>query len=341
MRRPLRDPLLSPWQVAEMCGTTVDTVQHFAQTGTLRGHIVDGGWQFLLSDAQAFCDDWRNRHTRRRAGGGVVSPPPGPLRRAGGFGVDVLNVSASVVSLATAVGLDSNRAVGLTLAALNIVLATIHSSWSAARNRAREAAAASGQGARAATRRIGDWGFSLLRGLQVVCLLATVGFVAVAVASNSDRERLGRAVQPPPTETRVSLFFETPTPVNTVIPIILGPTPTNFAGFETRPPERPTDTPIPTMPPTVTPTPTVPPTVTPSPTVPVPTDTDGDGVPDDAPDNCREDPNPGQEDADGDGTGDACEVEEPSRPNPDEGVAIDPGGQVADPGDSGKDQDVE
>lgn len=47
-------------------------------------------------------------------------------------------------------------------------------------------------------------------------------------------------------------------------------------------------------------------------------DTDGDGVLDDAPDNCPLVPNPGQEDADNDGVGDACQGDEDGDNVPDE-----------------------
>lgn len=179
MRRPHGDPLLTIRQVAVMCGTNEETVRYFAQTAVLRGHVVGHEWEFLLSDAQPFCERWRNEKTRRWSGG-AGDAPQSPLRRAGGFGVDAINFGASVVSLAAAFGLDGNRVVGVALAAINLALGALHGVWSAIRNRARDATIADGAvDPDAVAWASGTGGLSPLRGLQVACLVATVGFVAV------------------------------------------------------------------------------------------------------------------------------------------------------------------
>jgi hypothetical protein len=303
-----------------MCGTTEDTIRHFAQTGVLRGHVVDGEWGVLLSDAQAFCDEWRNQKARRRAAGAIGIPRQSPVRRAGGFGLEVLNASASVVSLATAVGLDSNRAVGLALAALNMLLVAVRALWSVARRRSREEAVASGRvDPDAVGWESGDGGLSVLHRLQVVCLLATVGYVAVAASPpavqgranellEAPLNRLSEILEPPPTETPPATVRKTPTLVPTSVPIIWGPTPTNF--------------------PPIVPQPTEPATVTPTPKTPPPPDPDGDNVPNDGTDNCPDVANADQTDTDGNGAGDACDPV-PIRPLPPTvrgSEADDPGG---------------
>lgn len=182
MRRPHGDPLLSIRQVAVMCGTNEETVRYFAKTAVLRGHVVDNEWEFLPSDAQPFCEGWRNEKTRRWSGG-AGDAPQSPLRRAGGFGVDAINFGASVVSLAAAFGLDGNRAVGLALAAVNLALGALHRVWSAVRRRRQNEATVGGAvDPDAVAWASGTGGMFPLRGLQVACLVVTAGFAAVTVS---------------------------------------------------------------------------------------------------------------------------------------------------------------
>ena len=182
MRRPHGDPLLTTQQVAEMCGTTEDTIRHFAERGDLVGHLSGTAWEFPLSEAQRFCEARRGNRAPRGTAGPSGPPRPSPVRRAGGVGLEVLNASASVVSLATAVGLDSNRAIGFALAAVNMLLVALRKVWTAIRRRARERAIADGRADPAEAWRAGGGGLALLTGLQVVCLAATVAFLAVVAA---------------------------------------------------------------------------------------------------------------------------------------------------------------
>ena len=182
MKRLQGDPLLTIRQVAVMCGTNEETIRYFAQTAVLRGHVVGNGWEFLLSDAQPFCEAWRNEKTRRWSAAGGEAPQS-PLRRAGGFGINAINFGASVVSLAAAFGLDGNRAVGVALAGLNAALAAFHGVWGALRGRGRDAAAADTSVDPDAVAWASGNGSSFpLRGLQVACLVATVGFVVVTAS---------------------------------------------------------------------------------------------------------------------------------------------------------------
>jgi hypothetical protein len=165
-----------------MCGTNEETICYFAQTAVLRGHVVGNGWEFLLSDAQPFCEAWRNEKTRRWSSEGGEAPQS-PLRRAGGFGIDAINFGASVVSLAAAFGLDGNRAVGVALAALNAALAAFHGVWAAVRRSGRyETTADTAVDPDAVAWASGDGSSFPLRGLQVACLVTTVGFVAVTAS---------------------------------------------------------------------------------------------------------------------------------------------------------------
>src|SRR5829696_9680969 len=122
MRRPHGDPLLTTRQVAEMCGTTDDTIRHFADQGDLVGHLSGTAWEFPLSEAQRFCASRRGNRAPGWTAGPSGPPRPSPVRRAGGVGLEALNATASVVSLAMAVGLDSNRVIGFALAGLNLLL---------------------------------------------------------------------------------------------------------------------------------------------------------------------------------------------------------------------------
>jgi hypothetical protein len=100
MRRFDGAPHLTTRDVAELCGAAESTVQYSARVGTLRGRKVSNRWQFESNEAYRFCDEWIHEKEKRRRRAGFGWRIRKGVQRTGSRVVGLLNLVASVVSLA-------------------------------------------------------------------------------------------------------------------------------------------------------------------------------------------------------------------------------------------------
>ena len=183
MRRPHGDPFLTTRQVAVMCGTTEETVLYFAQAGSFAATSSASGWEFLLSDAQPFCEEWRTQKTAAlgRRGKRTVRAPArsdGRRVRTGPLNAAPRSSRWPPRSASTATG----RSVSPSPPSICC------SSPPCRRSRSSDVAKRLRWQAGGWTPTPSRWdpekGHFPVRGVQTACLLATVGFVAVTAASD-------------------------------------------------------------------------------------------------------------------------------------------------------------
>jgi hypothetical protein len=231
---------------------------------------VSNRWQFESTEAYRFCDEWIHEKEKRRRRAGFGWRIRKGVQRTGSRVVGLLNLVASVVSLATAVEFDRFSPAGLAVAVLNLVGA----GFGYVRTRIRRPAEKDvvyGEPVDADAvgwRRQGS-DLSFIQAVQLTALFAAFLYSGTVVALTTFDDGDGRSalvsLTPRPTRTptrmKTPAHTKTPRPTRTATQVSGGQRARTVA--PTRIPPAPTET----EPPTETPfDPTETPTETPSPT---------------------------------------------------------------------------
>jgi hypothetical protein len=303
------EPQLTTRQVAALCSTTESTIRYSARVGHLHGVKTGSGWRFDRVEAERFRDAWRIEKKKKSKKRLVTGPLRRKLHRLRIQGIGFINLSASIISLASVIQFDRFQLAGIGFAVLNFFAAVFHfvAFW---RRRPRDDDFVRDEPIDTAAI---DWyrygsGAPARQKWQTASVLTTAVFVGVVFGLGPGNAEVTDA---PVAATSTSVPTVTRSFLRAALPPTPTPTPTSLPPRTTQlvridgpaadEPDRPRPTDVPTS--TWEPTPTFAPSPTPSPS---PTFT----------------PPPTEPDAPQDDVGDPA-TKTPFF-NPDEGAAVDP-----------------